>query len=122
MDSIGLERIAEVAETVEQVDVNELLGQRETLQEQLSAALENGNTEKVNYFRGAISEIDYRLELEKVPEGAAKSSEILFGGRHSSEHWHKMAGEELAKNGKTPRYRELIQRAGAAEAQAATRK
>lgn len=120
----GMEWISETMETVEGTEMNELLGQRETLQAQLEAAQEAGNVEKANFFNGEIVKLDEMLaQREGMSDNQIKGQEISFGsskegfsGGHSESYWKKKAGEEYVKNGESASYKLYMKRAGEAKA------
>lgn len=109
----NLEGIAEVAETAELTKTNELLAQRDALQEKLDAALEENNVEKANFFKGELGKITERFDNQRID----RNGELSFGSGHSAEYYYNKAGEELARNGETRYYKECIKRAGKAEAE-----
>lgn len=120
----GMEGMSEVMETVEDTEMNELMGQKETLQAQLEAAKEAGNVEKANFFNGEISRLDEMLaQAEGMSDNQTKGQEISFGssregfsGGHSESYWKQKAGEEYVKNGKSTSYKLYMKRAGEAKA------
>lgn len=120
----GMEWMSEAMETIEGTEMNELLGQRETLQAQLEAAQEAGNVEKANFFNGEIAKLDEMLaQAEGMSDNQTKGQEISFGssregfsGGHSESYWKQKAGEEYVKNGESASYKLYIKRAGEAKA------
>lgn len=120
----GMEWMSEAMETTESIAMNELLGQKETLQAQLEAAQEAGNAEKANFFNGEIARLDEMLaRMEGMSDNPVKGQEISFGNSregfsdgHSESYWKKKAGEEYVKNGESSSYKLYVKRAGEAKA------
>lgn len=107
----GFGEVFEVSDTIETMENNELLGQKDALQEKLDAAIKTSNTEKANFFKGELTRINEQLARNTKNQ----TGETSFGSGHSSKYWYDKAAQELAKHGKSPLYKSYLNNAGASK-------